>query len=85
MTKDGTEIESYIACVHGDVSGDGKIDVLDMEKIQKSILNIERLTGVYQQAGLLSGEDMLSVMDMEPDTVRGCKAGEITGSASDRA
>ena len=65
MTKDGTEIESYIACVHGDVSGDGKIDVLDMEKIQKSILNIERLTGVYQQAGLLSGEDMLSVMDME--------------------
>ena len=63
---EGREVYSYTACVKGDVSGDGKIDVLDMEKIQKSILNLQVLDGVYEQAGMLTeGSTRLSVMDME--------------------
>jgi hypothetical protein len=57
--------EAAIA-VTGDVDGDGIIDVLDMEEIQKSLLHIQILSGAYLQAakGFL-GSDTLSVLDME--------------------
>lgn len=50
----------------GDTDGNGQIDVIDMEEIQKDILGIRKLTGVYVKAakGIL-GSDILSVLDME--------------------
>lgn len=52
--------------VPGDVDGNGTIDVLDIESVQKVILGIdEPLKGVYRQAAQLNGTDSLSVLDME--------------------
>ena len=60
--------DSVLIVIKGDVDGTGTIDVLDMETIQKSILGIgDTLSGVYKEAGLLSGDDTdeVTVLDME--------------------
>ncbi len=62
----GEEMDSYQICVSGDVNGDGVVNVEDMERIQKSVLKLELIQGVYEQAGLLTtGAVKLSVTDME--------------------
>ena len=55
----------YTTILRGDVNGDAIIDVLDMEAIQKSILGISPLTGVYEQASDIDKDDQISVLDME--------------------
>jgi hypothetical protein len=58
--------DEAVIAVTGDVDGDGIINVLDMEEIQKSLLHIQPLSGAYLQAakGFL-GSDTLTVLDME--------------------
>lgn len=52
--------------IKGDVDGNGSIDVLDMEVIQKSILGIgDKLAGAYKEAALITEGDAISVLDME--------------------
>lgn len=52
--------------VAGDVNGDGVVSVLDMEAIQKDILGISKLEGVYKMAAKLTDQsDDISVLDME--------------------
>jgi hypothetical protein len=58
------EVELEVV-IKGDSSGDGIIDVLDMETLQKDILGITRLDGAYKKAGQISGEKDISVLDME--------------------
>jgi hypothetical protein len=51
---------------YGDINQDGKINVLDMEKIQKHILRIETLSQTeIKAAGIAGGTGNLSVLDME--------------------
>lgn len=64
--NNGEAVSDSEVVVPGDVDGNGVIDVLDMEAVQKDILGINKpLEGVYRQAGLLSDTDDLSVLDME--------------------
>ena len=50
-----------VIVVKGDVDGNGLIDVLDMEVIQKSILGIgDKLVGAYKEAALLTEGDDIS-------------------------
>lgn len=55
----------YTTILRGDINGDAIINVLDMEAIQKSILGISPLTGVYEQASDIDKDDQISVLDME--------------------
>ena len=64
--NNGDAVSDSEVVVPGDVDGDGDIDVLDIEAVQKDILGIDKpLQGVYRQAGLLSDTGTLSVLDME--------------------
>jgi hypothetical protein len=66
MDDNNKVIAEYQVCIKGDTSGDGIINVLDMEKIQRSVLKIEILDGVYFEAGLLKkGGTSLTALDME--------------------
>lgn len=58
--------DTYTVVVKGDSNGDARINVEDMESIQKHILQISELEGVYKEAGLLRDSAVsLSVEDME--------------------
>ena len=62
----GNNIYSYTICIKGDVDGNGSIDVLDMEVIQKSILGIgDKLSGAYKEAASLTDGYDITVLDME--------------------
>lgn len=67
LMNNSSVIDTVSIIVKGDVDGNGAIDVLDMEAIQKSILGIgDGLSGVYKEAALLSGySEEVSVLDME--------------------
>lgn len=56
---------NYTLVVRGDTNGDGLVNVVDMEKVQKHVLGLDSLNGVYFNAARLSGSSSLSVMDME--------------------
>ena len=59
-------MDKAVVVIKGDTDGNGLIDVLDMELIQKSILGLDELTGVYENAALLSeGNNDISVLDIE--------------------
>ena len=66
LLKNGQVIETAVIVVKGDTDGTGTINILDMEAMQKSILGINKLTGVYKNAALLNDEEQnVSVLDME--------------------
>lgn len=58
-------VTTYNLAVTGDVDGDGEMNVLDMEKIQKSLLGIGPLTTLQQRAARMTGSDEISIFDME--------------------
>lgn len=59
-------VEDEQDVTYGDVNSDGLINVLDMEKIQKSILGIETLNANERKtASIVSFDDNISVRDME--------------------
>ena len=64
--KEGGVADIVAIVIKGDTDGNGSIDVLDMEAIQKSILGIgDKLSGAYKEAASLSGSIDISVLDME--------------------
>ena len=56
--------EAYEIVVNGDVSGDGKITIIDVAKIKKHIINTETLTGAYLKAGDINGNDTITITDL---------------------
>ena len=66
IDKKGAEVASYEICIKGEVNGDGLINVEDMEGVQKAILSIGKLEGVYKQAAILDEERTTpTALDME--------------------
>lgn len=66
LYKDGTVADQAMVCIKGDVDGNGRIDVLDMEAEQKHILGIRQLNDIYEKAARVSGiGEKISVLDME--------------------
>ncbi len=49
--SDGSLYDKYTVVVYGDVSGDGKISSIDLLIVQKHLLRINLLSGVYFTAG----------------------------------
>ena len=66
LTQDNKVVDTATVVVKGDTDGNGAIDVLDMEAIQKSILGIgDKLSGAYKEAASLTDNDDITVLDME--------------------
>ena len=60
----GSNSETLIAVVYGDVSGDGKINALDLLKVQKQILGTANLNGSYKEAADVSHDGTINALDL---------------------
>ena len=55
---------SFTIVVRGDVSGDGKVNTLDLLNVQKSLLGLKSLSGAYSTAGDVSGDGKVNTLDL---------------------
>jgi len=63
--KDGTLVSTKDIVIYGDVNGDGSVDVLDLIKINRHILGLNKLSGSYLQAGDANRKgDGIDVLDL---------------------
>ena len=61
----GKKLSSYTFVIYGDVNGDGGINVLDMIKINRHVLEQNKLRGAYLEAGDVNhAGDGANVLDM---------------------
>lgn len=60
----GNATSKYEAVVKGDNSGDGKLNIVDVMKVQRHILGLEVLTGPYEKASDINGNGKIDVMDL---------------------
>ena len=57
--------ETYTIVKHGDVNGDGEVDIIDMALIKRDINNTQKLQDLYKQAGNLSADTQeIDIIDM---------------------
>ena len=64
VTINGTTKSTYTVVIYGDVSGDGKIGSLDLLKLQKHILNAEKLSGVYLESADANKDGKILSLDL---------------------
>lgn len=63
--KDGKEVYRYVFIIYGDLNGDGLINSLDVLVLQKHILEIKQLSGVFLKSGNISKNgEMPSSLDV---------------------
>lgn len=60
----GQMIKQYEALVYGDINGDGKISNVDLVRLQKQLLKIEELSGIYSEAANVSRDEKISNKDL---------------------
>lgn len=56
--------QTYTIIIYGDTNGDGKVNALDLLRVQKDILNISKLTGSYQKAADTSKDGKVNALDL---------------------
>jgi hypothetical protein len=64
ISINGSNSETLIVVIYGDVSGDGKINALDLLKIQKNILGTASLNGSYKEAADPSHDGSVNALDL---------------------
>ena len=60
----GEETKTYTVILYGDVNGDGKINALDLLKIQKHILKTSPLTGAASIASDVNKDGIINPLDL---------------------
>lgn len=60
----GTSKKTYTVVIYGDITGDGSIDLMDLAKIKKYMLNKTSLTGAYKEAANANRNDTLDMTDL---------------------
>ena len=60
----GSDEKILEAVIYGDASGDGKINALDLLKVQKDILKSSSLSGAYKTAGDASKDGNVNALDL---------------------
>lgn len=61
---DGSVLEKYEVVVKGDNTGDGKLDIMDVLKVQRHILGLETLEGLYKEASDVNQNGKIDIMDI---------------------
>lgn len=63
--KDGTLVATKDIVIYGDVNGDAAVNVLDLIKINRQILGLDKLSGAYLEAGDANRKgDGINVLDL---------------------
>ncbi len=60
----GATMENLTIIIYGDASGDGKINALDLLKVQKNILGTVTLSGAYKKAADASKDNNINALDL---------------------
>ncbi len=60
----GSSSKNYTVVLYGDINGDGKVSAMDLLKVQKHILNFNKLTGASLKAADASKDGKVSAMDL---------------------
>lgn len=55
---------NYTIIIYGDNNGDGEIDIVDLLKIQKDILNASKLDGAYLKASDVNKDGVVDIIDL---------------------
>ncbi len=61
---DGKEFLSKSIIVYGDISGDGKISIIDLANVQKHILKVKTQEGVFATAADTNKDGKISIIDL---------------------
>ncbi|MBO7217529.1 MAG: dockerin type I repeat-containing protein, partial [Clostridia bacterium] len=61
---DGKEFVNKPIVVYGDVSGDGKISIIDLANVQKHILKVKEQSGAYFTAADTNKDGKISIIDL---------------------
>lgn len=56
VKENGNILREYTILLYGDVNGDGKINTVDLLVLQRHILELEKLEGIYLKAGIVRKE-----------------------------
>ena len=62
--RDGQTLQTLTTVVTGDLSGDGRVTITDMVRLQAHLLGKNTLTGAALQAADLNGDGQVTITDM---------------------
>ena len=59
----GNGEKTYTIVIYGDNNGDGNIDIVDLLKVQKDILGVNKLTDGYREAADVNKDGVVDKLD----------------------
>ena len=62
--SDNTEFLVKTVVIYGDINGNGKIDSIDLIRLQKKLINLSDITGVYSVAADVNRDNKLTSVDL---------------------
>ena len=60
----GNGEKTYTIVIYGDNNGDGNIDIVDLLKVQKDILGVNKLTDGYREAADVNKDGVVDIIDL---------------------
>jgi peptidoglycan hydrolase-like amidase len=64
--KDGSgkTVKSYSVVIYGDVNGDGEISIMDLLRVQRHLLDVSKVQGIYSSAADVSKDGKVTIADL---------------------
>lgn len=62
--NNGVHKATYNIVIYGDTNGDGKVNALDLLRVQKDILGVSKLNGAYSTAGDTNKNGKINALDL---------------------
>ena len=62
--SNGAHRATYHIVIYGDTNGDGKVNALDLLRVQKDILGVSKLSGAYSTAGDTNKNGKINALDL---------------------
>lgn len=65
LLKNGnTTVSKYGVVIKGDINGDSDISIIDLAKVQKHILAVSEIKGIYLQSADTNGDGNINIIDL---------------------